>query len=138
MGSKSHLTPRAYSLRFNRFLERVIVEQKGGRAEARWAEVNMPGPPDGRGKDYWAKLLKGKQAMTTEDISLVADWLDVSPMTFVRAVHEDDIALVAPPSNVVPLKDYDLLRDLQIDTEATPEQLAALEETRREDEGTTS
>ena len=90
MGSTSHLTPGEYSLTFNDFLLKVVVTQ-GGVPTARWAEINMP---SARGKSYWEKLLKKTQSMTTEDIALIASWLEMDPFVFVRAVRTDDIHLV--------------------------------------------
>lgn len=90
MGAKSHLTPGEFSQQFNDFLKRVVLA-KGGRPTARWAQAHMP---DDRKKDYWHKIINGTQAMTTEDISVVARWLDVSPFDFVRAVRENNLTLV--------------------------------------------
>jgi len=90
MGSLSHLSPGDYSRTYNTFLAKV-VEAKQGRTTARWAERNMPKV---RGKAYWEKLLRGIQAMTTEDIGVIADWLNMDPFLFIRAVKEDNLHLV--------------------------------------------
>lgn len=90
MGTTSHLTPGDFSKSFSAFLRRVI-EAQGGRPTERWAEANMPAS---RGRTYWGKLLNGTQAMTTEDISVLAQWLGVKPFEFIRGVRENDLSLV--------------------------------------------
>jgi hypothetical protein len=90
MGSKSHLKPGEYSRKFNDFLVKLVAAQDG-RPTARWAERNLPSE---RGKDYWQKLFDARQAMTTEDIALLARWMGVSPITFVRAAHAGDVSLL--------------------------------------------
>lgn len=96
MGTLTHLSPGEFSLQFNSFLGRVVEDGLNGRLTARWAEKNMP--PE-RKKEYWHKLLTNKQSLTTEDISLIADWLDVSPFVFVDAVKTNDLDLVRAVSS---------------------------------------
>ena len=121
MGSKSHLTPGEFSQTFNDFLRRV-VEAQDGRPTERWAEANMPKE---RGRSYWGKLLAGTQAMTTEDIYLVARWLNIGPFDFVRAVRENDLvaALVGSSSDtfnpaVLTATQLEALRQAQMDLAA--------------------
>lgn len=62
-----------------------LVESQGGDRSGRWLEKRTEAR-----KTYWAKILNGTQAMTSNDIAAVAAVFDISPYDFVRDARRID------------------------------------------------
>ena len=83
MGKTSHLEPGSFASHINGYLWSLIADEAD--ASGRWLERATGGV---RKKDYWKKITDNTQAMTTNDIHVVADLFDISPYEFVRNARE--------------------------------------------------
>lgn len=86
MGKTSHLEPGSFASHLNRYLWSLIRE-RGADASGRWMERETNAA---RKKDYWRKITDDTQAMTTNDIHVVALMLAISPYDFVRNARDWD------------------------------------------------
>ena len=100
MGTKSHLEPEQFAEQLRGFLWEQI-EPLGADKSGRWLEAATG---KARSREYWRKILAGVQAMTTNDVQVIAECIfEQSPYEFVRAVR--DWAEPAA-SNVIPLRQH--------------------------------
>lgn len=90
---RSVLTPTPFATQLSSYLAHLVTEA-GGDMSGRWLSARID-----RSRDYCRKILNVVQAMTTNDIALVADLFDVSPYQFVRDARD-----WGEPDNVTPLR----------------------------------
>lgn len=96
MGSTSHLTP----LRFAEDLRAYLWEQiepLGADRSGRWLTAATN---NARSREYWRKVIAGQQAMTTNDIEVVAALFDQTPYEFVHTVRQ----WVTPAGEVIEVR----------------------------------
>ncbi|MGH3703767.1 MAG: hypothetical protein ACRDT9_03980 [Agromyces sp.] len=93
MGRRSVTTPASgFALQLGEYLWH-LVEADGGDRTGRHLSRVLNGE---RARDYCGKLLDGSSAMNTNDIALIADWLEISPYEFIRQAREWAPATVTP------------------------------------------
>lgn len=83
MGRISHLPPRRFAEELRAYLW-AQIEPEGADASGRWLEARTGGA---RSRDYWRKITSGAQAMTTNDVEVLAGLFDQSPYDFIRSAR---------------------------------------------------
>lgn len=80
MGAKSHLSPEGFASALNAYLKKVLEDNNKTDLSGRWLEQITSGA---RRYDYWSKFVKNTQAMTTNDIQVIATAFGVTPYEWV-------------------------------------------------------
>lgn len=84
MGSTSHLEPQRFAEALRTYLN-AQIEPLGADNSGRWLEARTDGA---RSRGYWRKITAGTQAMTSNDIEVLArEIFKQSPYEFIRAVR---------------------------------------------------
>lgn len=84
MGSTSHLEPQRFANALREYLN-AQIEALGADNSGRWLETHTHGA---RSRNYWRKITNGAQAMTSNDIEVIATTLfDQTPYEFIRATR---------------------------------------------------
>lgn len=94
---RSILVPTPFARHLGQYLWYLVDAEQGDRS-GRWLAARTD-----RSNGYWEKILNVKQAMTTNDIELVAEVFGVSPYQFVRDAREWVDEAAESGAGVVPL-----------------------------------
>lgn len=114
MGRATHLPPSsAFARVLNEYLANLVNEAGGDVLSGRWLEKRTAEQrEDAPKRSYWAKFTKNEQAMTTNDIALLAPIFGMTPYEFVASAREwgEGVSNVTPiRPNVGPhAEDYEL------------------------------
>ena len=84
MGKISHSAPKRFAEELRSYLWEQIAPQQADRS-GRWLEAATS---KARSRDYWRKVINGDQAMTSNDIEIVAAIFEQTPYEFIRAVRD--------------------------------------------------
>lgn len=109
MGLKSHAAPEEFADVLNKYVQYVLSENGRTDRSGRFLHTKTG---EARSRDYWAKIVKGERAMTTNDIGVLAKAFDMSPYEFVDAA--EDLAngrKPVPPNVSAHDEDYELSDD---------------------------
>lgn len=91
MGSTSHLQPRsAFAAVMNGYTWHVAAAQGWDRSGRKMEEALQAA--DAPKRTYWLKILNGKQAMTTQDVAVLAKHFGVSPYEYIDLARDWDEA----------------------------------------------
>lgn len=95
---RSTLGPTPFARHLGSYLWSLVRAENGDRS-GRWLAARTD-----RSNGYWEKILNLRQAMTTNDIAIVAELFGVSPYQFVHEAREwDGEAQERSHAPVVPL-----------------------------------
>lgn len=110
MGKTSHAEPGDFASELAAYLRYLINANGGGQdLSGRWMAQASGGA---RSYDYWSKLIKGRQAMTTNDLDVVGEIFGMTAFEFVRNASTLTETGDAPAGNVGPHpEDYDVSTD---------------------------
>lgn len=103
MGTTSHLTPRAAFAELMNAYTWHVAEGQGWDRSGRKMESALE-PDMAPKRTYWLKILNNKQAMTTQDIALLAKHFGLTPYEYIDRAREWD---AAGRPNVGRKSDYD-------------------------------
>lgn len=103
-GRRTVLTPTPFAIQISEYLWHLVDESRGDRS-GRWLASKTD-----RSNAYWQKILNDKQAMTTNDIAIVAALFEMSPYDFVRnaRAHSSNVVQFPNTSNVSGEEETDL------------------------------
>lgn len=95
---RSILVPTPFARHLGRYLW-SLVRDAGGDRSGRWLAARTD-----RSNGYWEKILNLRQAMTTNDIAIVAELFGATPYEFVQGAREwDEDARERSPARVIPI-----------------------------------
>lgn len=75
---RSILEPMTFARELGEYLWHLVDSERGDRS-GRWLAARAD-----RSSGYWEKILNLRQAMTTNDIAIIANLFNVSPYQFIR------------------------------------------------------
>ncbi|WP_405375893.1 MULTISPECIES: hypothetical protein [unclassified Microbacterium] len=108
MGRKGTSDPDAFANELGAYFKHVIATQTSA-VDGRWLAEASGGA---RGREYWRKRLAGTDALTTNDIDILAKIFDVSPFDFVRWARLYAEGKPTPELSVGPhAEDYEISED---------------------------